>query len=131
MARVILDTCLLIAAERGKITLDDLISPEDDAVMASITAAELLTGVERADTDSLRQRRQEFVDAVLATIPVEDYTLDTARAHARLLAYVQRVGRPRGAHDLLIAATSAVTARQVRSIDGKAKFGDLPGVHLI
>ena len=130
MARIILDTCLLISVERGRIALEDLIQPEDDAVIAAVTAAELLTGVERADSDSVRQRRQAFADAILATLPVVEYTLETARAHARLLAYVQRDGRPRGAHDLLIAATSVATARQLRSTDGKAKFGDLPGVHI-
>ncbi|MGY4102594.1 PIN domain-containing protein [Nocardia sp. R16R-3T] len=130
MARVILDTCLLIAVERGQAALDELIRPDDDAVIAAVTAAELLTGVERAGTEPIRQRRQDFVDAILATVPVEDYTLEAARAHARLLAYVQREGRPRGAHDLLIAATSVVTARMLRSTDGKAKFGDLPGVHV-
>ncbi|TQJ92841.1 hypothetical protein [Streptomyces sp. SLBN-31] len=33
-----------------------------------------------------RVARQSFIDTVLATIPVEEYTVDVARAHARLLA---------------------------------------------
>lgn len=68
---------------------------------------------------------------MLALIPVEDYTSDTARIHARLLAHVRRSGRPRGAHDLIITATAAATARTLVTTDAKAAFGDLPGVHSI
>lgn len=128
MARLILDTGILIAAERGKTSLDDL--GDHDIVIAQITAAELLTGVELADTPERRQRRQEFADFVFATVPAEDYTLDVARAHARLLAHVRQTGTPRGAHDLMIAATAAATARSIHTLDNKAKFGDLPGIHV-
>ncbi|WP_165985936.1 PIN domain-containing protein [Streptomyces sp. YIM 98790] len=131
MARVILDTGLLVDLERGRYPLDELAGRDDDMVIAAITAAELLTGVERADTAERRRRRQEFADLVFATVPVEDYTLDVARVHARLLAHVRTVGKPRGAHDLIIAATAAATARAVMSNDGKAKFADLPGVHTV
>jgi tRNA(fMet)-specific endonuclease VapC len=62
-------------------------------------------------------------------IPVEDYTADVARVHARLLAHVRTEGKPRGAHDLIIAATAAATARTLLTTDGKAAFDDLPGVH--
>ena len=60
--------------------------------------------------------------------PIEDYTLDVAVAHARLLAYVRRAGRPRGAHDLVIAATGAATGRTVLTSDANAGLADLPGV---
>jgi tRNA(fMet)-specific endonuclease VapC len=56
--------------------------------------------------DANRDQRHEFVDGMLALIPVEDYTADTARIHARLPAHVRRSGKPRGAHDLIIAATA-------------------------
>lgn len=51
--------------------------------------------------------------------------------HARLLAHVRRAGKPRGAHDLIIAATAAATARTLVTFDGKAAFDDLPGVHAL
>ena len=65
---------------------------------------------------------------MLATVPVEDYTPDVTAAHARLLAHVRRTGRPRGAHDLIIAATATATRRTVLTADGSAAFADLPGV---
>jgi hypothetical protein len=47
--------------------------------------------------------------------------------HASLLVAVRRAGRPRGAHDLVIAATAAAAGRTVVSSDRRA-FDDLPGV---
>jgi len=126
VARLILDTTVLVARERSRTYLDGLIGDDDDVVIAAITAAELLVGVHLAD-DAHRERRASFVEAVLATIPIEDYDLDVARAHADLLTHARRTGRPRGAHDLLIAATAAATRRTVVSADADA-FADLPGV---
>lgn len=130
MERVILDTGVLTAAERRRLDLTRLREQNDDICIAAVTAAELLTGVERAG-EAHRDARQAFVDGVLALVPVEDYTLDVARVHARLLAHVQRQGKPRGAHDLIIAATAAASARSVMTVDTKARFDDLPGVRTI
>ncbi|MCL7376050.1 PIN domain-containing protein [Streptomyces sp. 35G-GA-8] len=128
MERVILDAGILIAAERGNADLsDELRRSNDDVCISAISAAELLQGVELADGQR-RERRQAFIEGVLALVPVEEYTLTVARTHARLLAHVRREGRPRGAHDLIIAATAAATARTVVTLDAKARFGDLPGV---
>jgi tRNA(fMet)-specific endonuclease VapC len=69
------------------------------------------------------------VSEVLETVPVEDYTLSTARAHAHLLAFARESGRPRGAHDLIIAATAVATDRIVVTADAHG-FADLPGVEL-
>jgi tRNA(fMet)-specific endonuclease VapC len=66
---------------------------------------------------------------VLDTLPIEDYDLSVAQEHARLLAQVRRAGRPRGAHDLIIAATAVARDRLVVSTDSSA-FADLPGVAL-
>ncbi len=125
--RLILDTGILIRAERGRARLGRALRDDDDVAIAAITAAELLVGVELADARR-RPDRAAYVDDVLATVPVEDYTLDVAAAHARLLAHVRRTGRPRGAHDLIIAATATATRRTVLTSDGSAAFADLPGV---
>jgi tRNA(fMet)-specific endonuclease VapC len=66
---------------------------------------------------------------VLATFPIEDYTLSTARAHSGLLADVRRSGRPRGAHDLIIAATAITSERVLLTADALG-FEDLPGVRV-
>ena len=129
MARLILDTSLLVSAERDGIeAVERLVGDEDDVAVATITAAELLVGVEMADGKH-RGTRREFVETVLEAIPVEDYDLDVAAAHAALLVHTRRAGQPRGAHDLIIAATGRARNREVLSTD-VAGFSDLPGVVL-
>lgn len=113
-----------MTAERAGTALDTVIGDEDDVAIAAVTAAELLVGVELADRRS-RQRRHSFVDDVLSAIPIETYDLEVARVHATLLAHTRRSGRPRGAHDLLIAATALARRRVVVSADPTG-FDDLP-----
>jgi tRNA(fMet)-specific endonuclease VapC len=126
LARLILDTTALVAVERGRSALEGVVGDGDDVAIAAVTAAELLVGVELANSRR-RAAREAFVEAVLAELPVETYDLDTARAHATLLAHTRRSGRPRGAHNLVIAATALATERGVVTADGSG-FADLPGV---
>ena len=126
MARLILDTTFLVSAERRRAPLDDVVGDADDVALAAITAAELLVGVELADP-ARRDARERFVSDVLDSVPVEDYDLTVAREHAKLLAHTRRTGRPRGAHDLIIAATASATDRTVVTADVTG-FADLPGI---
>jgi len=52
---------------------------------------------------------------------------EAARAHADLLAAVRAAGSPRGAHDLIIAATAVETERIVVTADARG-FEGLPSV---
>jgi tRNA(fMet)-specific endonuclease VapC len=124
--RVILDTGTLVAIERGKLDVDAVLGA-DDAAIASVTAMELLVGVEQAD-DAHKQARSVHVEAVLAILPIEDYTLAVARIHARLAVEAMSKGKKRSAYDLMIAATAAATSRILLTTDGKAEFGQLAGV---
>lgn len=128
LERLILDTTVLVTVKRSGTSLDAIIGDEDDLAIAAITAAELLVGVELAEGKS-RQRRRSFVEDILSTVPIEPYDLDVARAHASLLAHTRRSGRPRGAHDLLIAATALAHSRIVVSADPSG-FAELPGLAL-
>lgn len=111
-----LDTSVLVVVERRRARLDDLIDDDDDVSISAVTAAELWVGVELADPRR-RPRRSTFVEQVLSTIPVEDYDLETAKVHAGLLGDARRAGRPRGAHDLLIAATAIARGRALVTHD--------------
>ncbi|MEZ5273445.1 MAG: PIN domain-containing protein [Ilumatobacteraceae bacterium] len=123
---LLLDTNVLIDAERTALDLDALIADDDEPAIAAITVAELGVGVEVA-TGRRKQARTAFLDDVVATLPIIDYDLDVARAHTRLLVAVRAAGRPRGAHDLLIAATALATGRIVVTSD-RPGFDGLPGV---
>ena len=128
MSLVLLDTTFLVDTERDSGDLDAALDDEDDVAVAAITVAELLVGVELASR-SRREDRREFVDDLVNSLPVIPYDLAVAHEHALLLAEVKRTGRPRGAHDLLIAATARATRRSVVTADARA-FEDLPGVEV-
>ncbi len=82
------------------------LSPTEPMAIASVTASELLTGIYRANTVDRRTRRENFVEAVLAAIPVLPFDLHVARVHARLWAQLAAVGQLIGDYDLIIAATA-------------------------
>lgn len=128
MRRLLLDTTFLIDAEHGDARLDDL-ADDDDVAIAAITVAELLVGVHLA-SGSRKARRKSFVDDLLAALDVVDYDGQVASEHAHLLAATRLAGRPRGAHDLIIAATARASERLVVSADGSA-FAGLPGITVL
>jgi tRNA(fMet)-specific endonuclease VapC len=73
-------------------------------------------GIELSDTAERAADRARALAAITSAIDILDYTEFTAVHHAKLIAHVRRSGRPRGAHDLIIA---------------NARFDDLPGVTYI
>jgi len=125
---LLLDTTVLIDAERDPAAVDDVIADDDDTAIAAVTVAELQVGASLADGNQ-RTARQAFIDAVVAVVPVISYDLSVAMAHARLLVATCKTGRRRGAHDLIIAAT-AVAGRRVVVTADPAGFEDLPGVEV-
>jgi tRNA(fMet)-specific endonuclease VapC len=124
--RVILDTGVLIAIERGRVDVDAVLGV-DDAAIAAITARELLVGVERA-SEAHRQARAIRVEAILSSLPVEPYNVGVARVHARLAVQAMAQGRPRSANDMMIAATAASSSRILVTTDARAGFDQLAGV---
>ena len=128
LSRLLLDTTFLIDTDRSAGSAAEAIDDDDDVAIAAITVAELRVGVFLA-TGKNRVDRRAFLDDVLETIPVLAYDESTAEAHADLLVHVRRRGTPRGAHDLIIAATARASGREVVSAD-KTAFADLPGVRV-
>lgn len=124
---MILDTCVLVGVFRGRLG-SGAFTDEDDVALPAVAVAEYLAGVHLDQDEARRAARREFLDAILAVVPVEDYTPVVAEHHAVLLADVTRRGAPRRAHDLIIAATARATGRVLITTDVKAKFGELPEV---
>ena len=128
MAQLV-DTTVLIEAERlghPLSVLRELGSGEPIAV-SSISAAELLLGVERADSLSRRQQRMEYVESILTDIRVLPFDLDVARVHARMAAHLLATGQPIAQNDVMIAATAlaygyAMLTHNIRH------FGRVPGL---
>ena len=105
---VIFDSSEIIALERSREAVQVLIAGREDEPfgISVVTVAELLHGVERADTEARRIRRQAFVEKVLELFPVFPFDVVVARIYARLWATQAHKGQMVGAHDLMIAATA-------------------------
>lgn len=127
--RLILDTNILIAYERG--TIDRAALDADELAVAAVTIAEYRVGIELADIPARAADRARALVAITSVVEVLNYTEITAACHARLIAQARRSGTTRSAHDLIIAAHSVQTTRTILTFDAKARFADLPGVTAI
>jgi tRNA(fMet)-specific endonuclease VapC len=128
VTRLLFDTTYLVDAERAGDELDTVIEDDDDVAISAVTIAELRVGALLAPRRR-KASRSAYVEDIIATIPVLGYDLEVAEAHAELLVEVRSQGKPRGAHDLMIAATARAFDRTIISADSTA-FRDLPGVEV-
>ena len=127
---IIFDTSAIIGIERGHESLNALIAgrEEEPFGISVVTAAELLHGIERADTEERKLRRQAFVENVIESFPVFPFDLMIGRIYARIWAAVARKvyrGRP----DLIIAAT-AISLDYTVATSNIRDFEKIPGVKM-
>jgi tRNA(fMet)-specific endonuclease VapC len=129
---VILDTSLLVAAERGDFDMPAFLDTLDDepVAIAAISAAELQFGVERAANPGARARRGAFVEGLLAVVPVLPFGLLEARCYAQLWADLTRARTTLSPHDVALAAT-ALTSDFAVATANAAEFHQVPGIRTI
>jgi tRNA(fMet)-specific endonuclease VapC len=129
---VVLDTSILVAAERGQVRFEALLESlgEETVAIAAITASELLHGCQRASDPGVRARRSAFVDALLDALPVLPFGLPEARRHAELWAELARTGSAIGPHDQLIAAAALAHGHGLVTLNER-EFGRVPGLRLV
>ena len=129
-SRLILDTSLIIAAEREQFDIRSVIGNGDPAISV-ITATELLVGVGRASPAHC-DLMAVHAEGLFAAMSIEPFTLNVARMHAILYAHTRKVGHTRGASDLMIAATAI--AESCTLVGADSLFRDLqmlePGLAL-
>lgn len=103
----VIDSSVLIAAERGQLDLRAALSDhrDDSFAISAITASELLHGVLRTPARK-RTSTEAFVEGLLRGLPVLPFDLLAAQVHARLWVDSVAKGRAIGERDLLIAATA-------------------------
>lgn len=128
----LIDSSVLIAIERERVELATVLAEhgEEDAVIAAITASELLHGVHRAKSTKQRMRREAFVEQLLTALTVIPFDLVVARVHGRIWADLATKGINIGAHDLLIAATALATGSTVATRDDRS-FPRIPGLTVV
>ncbi len=104
---IILDADVLIRGEKGTFDLKGWLAtyPNDRLEVAAITVAELWHGVERS-TAPRRAKREQYLQAILAPLPIVPYTEQTAREHARIWAELEAAGKMIGYYDIIVAATA-------------------------
>lgn len=129
---IVLDTSVLIAAERRVVALGALLESVGGEVVAvsALTASELLHGCHRAADAGTQARRFAFVEALLARVPVLDFGLTEARRHAELWASLAREGSMIGAHDMIIGATALARGYSLATLNQR-DFRRLPGLRLL
>jgi tRNA(fMet)-specific endonuclease VapC len=128
---LMVDTNVFIRFEKHGMKAD--LAPWDpsERIYASVvTISELLTGVLRADTEARRLRRSDFVEAIITSVGVVDFTLNMARRHAEIHADLAKKGQMIGAHDLIIAATASHHDMPVLT-ENVGEFSRVPGLRVI
>lgn len=126
---VLIDTSVLIDAERRGHSLNEAIGKRDRAISV-ITASELLQAVHRARNGAVRARRAAFVEHLLFAIKPLPITTAVARAHAEIWAQLESDGNLIGAHDLWIAATALSRAMDVATTNAR-DFKRVPGLTVV
>lgn len=128
----LIDTSVLVAAERGQIDLEALLRkyPNEEWALAAISAAELLHGVLRAPAGALRSRRAAYVEEKLARFPIVSFELEAARVFARLWARLAGEGITIADRDLMIASTAVAYGFRVATRDLRS-FRRIPGLTVI
>ena len=129
MAGILIDTSVLVDAERDRKVLEQLPQKARHSISV-ITVSELLHGVHRAAPDHVRIRRQVVVEALLGAIEQLPITPRIARLHAQIWAEMQTKGEIIGAHDLWIAAT-ALAHGLALATSNTGEFKRVPALELL
>jgi len=129
---LIVDTSVLVAAERGLFDLGQLrrAAMYAESGIASITMSELLHGAHRARDIKERTRRLAVAESVLNDLSVFEFGLREAQRHAELWVQLQRAGTPIGPHDMLIAATALARGHDLVTLNHR-EFARVPGLRLL
>jgi predicted nucleic acid-binding protein len=127
---VILDSSILIAYERRRFNLEQLLIDHTPSAIAAVTAGELLVGVERADTPERRARREEFIENLCARLPVIGFELPHARLWAARFAELLSGGTAIGDRDLQIAVTAIHLDYELATLNMR-EFQRVSGLRLL
>lgn len=128
---IILDADVIIRGEKGTFDLRRWAAsrPDEQFEMAAVTVAELWHGVERAD-GTRRAKRQQYLQTVLASLPIIPYTEQTAYEHARVWAELEASGKMIGFYDLIVAATALERGSEVATFNHR-HFAQVKGLTVI
>ncbi|MFZ0548520.1 MAG: type II toxin-antitoxin system VapC family toxin [Candidatus Promineifilaceae bacterium] len=99
----ILDSDHCIAILRGRLNLEDWVSPTDVLAVTAVNVAELMHGAHKSQHAA---RNIAQVDVLLAAMEILPFDEQAARHFGRLKADLERAGMPLAIADLQIAAVA-------------------------
>ena len=102
-----LDADVIIGGEKGVFDLAAWVAslPNANFEVAAITIAELWHGVTRASRLH-KAKRQQYLENIVAGLPIIPYTEQTAYEHARIWGELEACGKMIGFYDVIVAATA-------------------------
>jgi len=109
---LILDTCILVAADRRKETVRQVMQRvqeslgEVEIALSTVSVVELTHGIYRAHTDAERERRRLFCDEVYRDVLIHPVTMEIAQLAGRIEGEQAAKGIAIGFEDLVIGATA-------------------------
>ncbi len=129
---VVIDSSVFVASERRRFDWIRFHSQllDDALYVASITVAELLHGVHRADSQERRTKRSNFVAGVEAQFPVLSFGRDEAAEYANIWAELSMQGKLIGTHDMMIAAIARRGGHRIATLNG-GEFRRVPELDVL
>ena len=125
------DTSVLISIERNSEDIERLIKGREHEPygISVITVSGLLHGVNRADSEKRRLKREAYVERIIQIFPVYPVDLNAARIYSNIWANLAKKGISIGAHDLIIASTAISIGFSVVTSDIR-DYGKIKGLTL-
>jgi tRNA(fMet)-specific endonuclease VapC len=133
---LVLDSSTIIDAERKQQTVEDLLTAirqrfgEVEIVISAVTVAELVHGVERANTPETRQRRRAFIDELKKHVPVQPVTEETGELAGTISGSQASKGFKLPIDDLLIGVAAVELGYAVATLNVR-HFEKIPGLVVI
>jgi tRNA(fMet)-specific endonuclease VapC len=126
----LIDTSILVDAERGRLDLAAHAPQEDaDFFLSVVTVSELMHGLHRARHPSVVNRRAAFVDRMLEQFPIISIDLAVAKVHSRIWADLSLNGEMIGMNDAWIGATCIAHGLTVITSNVR-EFRRVPGLQI-
>jgi tRNA(fMet)-specific endonuclease VapC len=136
---MILDSSVIISAERRGHSVRQILEQvhasqgETEIGLSVVTVAELVHGVHgayRAQTQTQRGRRLEFIERLCRDVPVHPVTLDIARLVGRIEGEQEAKGVQFAFEDLVIGATALHLGYAVMTLNAR-HFQRIPGLSVV
>jgi predicted nucleic acid-binding protein len=133
---IILDSSIMIAGERRRESVRDILKritdsvSETEAALSAITVVELTHGIYRAKTEADRERRKAFVEELLHALVVYPITQEIAQLAGRIEGQQAAQGISIAFPDLLIGVTALHLGYSVATLNVK-HFQSIPGLSVV